>query len=377
MYTDDDIRSHHDLIQGEFEVRRILQTTFPPPTSTEETGFDTSGLDCLVTIIRHLYGYILVGPYARENNEQFAPAEACNPILRYAWKLFNHENESGTASSDAKKRWADDKLQLALNICAINGLAELDQHALSFENLVNSDLMMKTFWCHPIFNMFRKERMIQLPDGNLVSRPFTNMEMATRSLLKLDRFRDPTMTLQDLFHQSLGEVATPDGLEQLHPNMPPFVRIVFSPPANFDNDYEHEAPGVAQLQALGFYELQGFDMAESLVEDNDESSKYHLVATVCMRADTEEHDYIRTYMVNGFPIRPSLEGLNFVNYIWRVGKPGNRYMLFYARCPDISLTWNLEVLPKQRPDSPRRLQRRRDEEEMLAEDDEKFRKSQQ
>ena len=107
----------------------LLRYQLPLSTSVAEIGFDTSGLDCLLIVIRLLNSFLI--PLSSDN---YRDAEVTNPILRLAWQNI-------TRTESAVQDWIKMK---ALVLEAFEPQGAQDSKP-TFEGLAFSQLMKDTF----------------------------------------------------------------------------------------------------------------------------------------------------------------------------------------------------------------------------------------
>ncbi|KAF5557956.1 hypothetical protein FPHYL_7551 [Fusarium phyllophilum] len=120
----EDLRNTLSFTQTKLELSYCLRAH--PSLNLDIPPFETSGVDCLVNVIRHTNTLF-------ENSEQ---REEGNPLLTYAWQPFfpREVDEELTNHRIATKRRV------------LEHLKDRISETLTFEECCNSDLMNKTLW---------------------------------------------------------------------------------------------------------------------------------------------------------------------------------------------------------------------------------------
>ncbi|KAF4462517.1 hypothetical protein FALBO_10660 [Fusarium albosuccineum] len=289
----DDIRTHYSITDDAAAVSWIL-TMRPPTTPCADICPVTTGMDCLLVVLGHIYSLAMTGKDGLAHQDWFKEAESRNAILRFAWRVFG---DFGLEHEDASK----DKAKF---------LDQISFSKDSFLSICSSDFMNTTFWSQTPFLLFQtKFSLSQEPDA----RPPQEMSPAT-SIIDLNLRVLPDATLQ----QAVDRVAGFRIENAVYTTSTPhIIRVQYT-------------PGVTRLnfQALRQFYLfpveisagQGGDKGRSL---HTRQVRYALVAVVRLRFHREEEDSVRTYDPCGFGIFPDCEPLDF--------------MLFFSRADDKQL----------------------------------------
>ncbi|KAF5641505.1 hypothetical protein F25303_6849 [Fusarium sp. NRRL 25303] len=127
-----DIRDELGLTRNLREICRNLQLQRPPGLIQLDSpsSYDTQGLDCIFALVRHIYSQL---SHFYFNKDKHKDAEEKNQILALAWLDINFA---------AKDEWE----QCKQNILKSFNPSGAHDPKISFEGLVNSQLMNDTFW---------------------------------------------------------------------------------------------------------------------------------------------------------------------------------------------------------------------------------------
>jgi hypothetical protein len=109
-----------------------------PPGATTQTR----GIDCMIVLVRCIYSH--TGPKYEERNAENIEREQMNPLLALAWLDVDYEHPDSIAE------WSRARQQIA----ALFRLSEIT-YSLSFETILESDLMAKTLWKESEFVIWR------------------------------------------------------------------------------------------------------------------------------------------------------------------------------------------------------------------------------
>ncbi|KAF4992940.1 hypothetical protein FDECE_13555 [Fusarium decemcellulare] len=323
-----DIRRHYDITTEMAAPSHILQLR-PPPASSPGP---TTGLDCLVVVLRRIYAYLAVGSKGVSHEIWFKEAESDNPILSYAWLMFGNPRDDG-----ARRRIAQAKSAL---IAALPRASPDAPQDVSFQELCTSDLMNKSLWCERLFHMFHPDILIAPTSETLVQQePCTGHELVVRSMLHLNLQQIPGLTLQALVDMSYGKLP---GDVLRAPKRPAIIRILYTPG-------EHVRLPFNQLWRFVLYQGKFLDVTDQLAyKPHVVKACYTLCAIVRLRRVDSERDIVRTYSSNGAPIVPEYETPCMGPSDWSVEDSTlHSFMLFYM------LNYNEETsLEHSRLDNP-------------------------
>ncbi|KAF4995690.1 hypothetical protein FDECE_12719 [Fusarium decemcellulare] len=277
----DDIRTHYSITEDAAAVSWILAMR-PPTTPCADICPITTGMDCLLVVIQHIYSLYMTGKDGLAHQDWFKEAESRNPILHFAWRVFG---DLGLKDEEASK----DKAQF------------LDQVSFSKERFLaicSSDLMNTTFWSQTPFRLFQtKLSLSQEPDAT----PPQEMSPDT-SIIHLDLRALPDSTLQ----QAVDRVAGFRINNAVYTTSTPhIIRVQYT-------------TGVTRLDFQALRQFYLFQIVRSEGQDGDKGRSLHtrqvryaLVAVVRLRSRREEEDSVRTYDPCGFGIFPDCEPLAY------------------------------------------------------------------
>ncbi|EEU35475.1 uncharacterized protein NECHADRAFT_86218 [Fusarium vanettenii 77-13-4] len=191
MDPKNDICKLHDVAKAPAAVTWLLQNRPPPSSSEEDVGYDTSGLDCLLIVIRMLYS-VKLSIYTSTDNRLEA-AEARNPALRLAWQHYTY------ASGASRIQWAMAKKKVLDAFISYEpdmfDASEPHSFDTSSERLAGSKLMEETFWCRPEYRLYQQPL---LKDGSgwvmkyLSDTPPLNLEPMEIDIATIRDFPEPT-----------------------------------------------------------------------------------------------------------------------------------------------------------------------------------------
>lgn len=315
------IKEVYDVAKDDAVVRQLLARSSPPFTSKKYAGFETSGFDCLVCIIRLIYSCLVTGANGANMFKLFADAEACNPILGYAWMRFDHLDLDG-ASEEDRAMWAHEKRAAAA--AAVQGV--FDGKNTTFANLYGSDLMKKTFWNLDVFRLPHDIARFTATQG-WHSAPWNPVDAVSWSEVQLNRLVDPQMTLQMAIDGHLRSQEQLETGDIYRFQTPCFIRVYYC--------------SGAQGDALPFKALQTFTVpVETLILQGNGLEKqevdrcpYRLMGVVRMRKYGEKYDCIRSYDGQGNQIHPFIRITSYMSDTWSITEADREFILFYGLCP--------------------------------------------
>lgn len=307
-----DIRDEIDIVKHPEVAADILKLRPPPPTKIRRT----SGLDCLVTVLRRIYALTMLGPAGIAQHQDFKDAEESNPILKHSWLIF------GMLDGEGRERATHVKAAVWNHI---GDLMEKEDRDCSFKSLCMSNLMVDTFWSLFEFRLYGT--MFRVADQKLLD--WEPRKNARESLLRLDLTESPDMTLQDLIDETHG-IGEHDGekVAFLY-NQPWVVRVLYVP---------GHAP---EDQRLPFSHVRYFEMPLCRYRGDTEERRYldlsatsvcySLIAVVRLREKESDTDFVRTYSTSGACILPTYEPTSFMKSSWSLeDSHAAEYMLFFG-----------------------------------------------
>ncbi|KAG4259213.1 hypothetical protein FPRO04_07516 [Fusarium proliferatum] len=299
-----DIRRVYDIHSCDVEsVSTLLQTRHPPSPRRSES----SGLQCMTAILRRIHSHAMLGPEGLAKADHFKQAEIENPIIRFSWQMFERDPLTRNIRS---ADWL--KMKGQLQECGL-------QTTASFEDLCFSGMMNHTYWSQNEMRLLEPKVCLetwQVIDEN-------TEEIASSSLVTLDRTHSPKMTLEQAVESSFGIVRR-EGKPTLHrPQKPLVIRVLYDPGSG---------------TRLPFRELRGFNLPiwrhtqdRENPFDTSERAQYVLIAVVRIRCDSKDIDLVRFYATTGAEITPEYGGFKFLATGWSIEDENqHRYMLFYS-----------------------------------------------
>ncbi|KAH7254268.1 uncharacterized protein BKA55DRAFT_737980 [Fusarium redolens] len=118
-----------------------LQAQLPSVTSASDVGHNTSGLDCLLVVIRHIYSHMPSEYLDKVNNISNREGQAKNPILKLGWLDIDETHP------EVHKEWVQAKKD------AIHAFKGDVSHSARFDELAASKVMTDTIWSTPEFRI--------------------------------------------------------------------------------------------------------------------------------------------------------------------------------------------------------------------------------
>ncbi|KAF7550744.1 hypothetical protein G7Z17_g5525 [Cylindrodendrum hubeiense] len=309
MDTSNDLRSVNESDPHGWMTRDQLCTEPPHAFKTADIGAETSGLDCLVQVIRHTNSFLLEHYRLDDEGE--------NPILPYAWQDFNIRRKANPRlldpdHTDGSLAW---ELSQALDTKKrlLEDLKSKVPGGLSFQILASSSLMNETLWSSTTWDLVQAK--INMETAQLVVES-TRLQRGESGLLRYHCDQHSNVDIQtfiyDVFQRSRSEV--------LISRRPEFMRVEY-----LSNPHEPH-----HIDAL-----RNFQVPLCSFEEDDvpyEEQWYSLVAVVRMREFDTGRDFVRTYSEGGYPVQMVQSPITFISDKWRINdKGGHSYMLFFVR----------------------------------------------
>ncbi|KAF5697408.1 X-pro dipeptidyl-peptidase [Fusarium mundagurra] len=287
-------------------------------------AYDTHGLDCLFTLIRHIYSQ-LMDAYFDKNNQK--DAEMKNPILALAWLDINFE---------VKDEWARCKQGILEGF----GPSHAQDPVISFEGLVNSQLMKDTFWNHEMHKLYRA--YLVKPDngrwGHADLGPNPDAVKVDMSEILVDRNKAPWWSFNQHMRSNFQLIKTDNTTELKMCAGPGIIRVHYKTNKN--------------MKPFPFSDLKNTHIPIAGVKGsepspNDKDCLYTLIAAVSLKDNG-----IRTYMFLGHQIL-AFPGHDASEKKWSLeDKVDGDYMLFYRRADDAVPDFGIPevvVLPLESP----------------------------
>lgn len=305
---------------------QFLMQVAPFSVKPERAGFNTSGLDCLVVLIRRIYCCRI-----REqtwNKADFVALEAQNPILQYAWKHFQHQNPD----ENAKKACAREKRQL------LKSLREGgDVFDSSFDTLATSTVMNKALWGTIEFVPFREtSRWGPGQDDFLIENLTERERIAKESLLIWDCTSTDSESLQDFINRQFWYEHGPRELQAgcwrtetraRYSLLPTFVCIRYTPGSDSPR---------SRRELMEFVMPCDLPHPPTRADDDhffrmrSDTRHYSLAAAVRLRGDAKECDRVMAFRGDGRKdaFRRMMENISLEDF--DVETASHSYMLLYA-----------------------------------------------
>ena len=296
---------------------RHLELIGPPYTSSKSLGFDPSGIDCLVIVIRRLYAlsYMIVN-----QDDETRRDEEVNPVLAYAWRTFARDDASKT--DDAKQAAVEDKRGIVRHLCGRGG-------ETSFRALATSAAMNATMWSGVRARYFLPDCSPER-DGTLLQDAALGREVLGDKFLVRFDCTDPAVAqagLEATVNCPFGHRSEPGGRVVVTLcGQPRFLRVLYTP---------------SKVSTLGFLDLREFDMEWNDVLQYPSGRLKHvptmkpfiLAAVVRMRSSAGEPDLVRTYSLDGAHNVVEYGPARVTNNSWSLQETDASYMLFYSWNP--------------------------------------------
>lgn len=270
----------------QFVAPRILNKY--PPLTFPEIVAETSGLDCLVQLIRHSHSLCTRHDRIEE--------ESINPILAYAW----HDLHPLSGPKELRQVRINAKERL---------IAQLQVHVpttMTFEGLCQSKLMNDTLWSSDLWELGREFRMCRV---NTEASPTDRATRGARGIIEWDCRKDSSLTLQQAVDERFSSRPSSRRHSVYISTGQPFVRVEY---------FSHHQ------DTWSYHEMQTFDLPIFTAEKTDDGSiqtrtrfkKYHLVTVIRMRGPSEPLDYVRTYDGDGPTTYSFTPSRSFDNSEW-------------------------------------------------------------
>ncbi|KAG9498452.1 hypothetical protein J7337_009257 [Fusarium musae] len=298
-----DLRRFYDIHSHNVESASIILQTRHPMAPK---GSESTGLLCMTAILRRIHSHAMLGPEGLAKADHFKQAEIENPIIRFSWQMFERD------ASTKKLRTADwAKMKSQLQECGLETTA-------SFEDLCNSRMMNHTYWSQNEMRLM--EPKVCLETWQIINE--STEEIASSSLVTLNRAQSPEMTLEQAVETSFGMFRR-EGKPTLHrPQQPIVIRVLYDSGSG---------------PRLPFRELRGFGLPiwretqdRQNPFDTTERAHYVLLAVVRMRANPNDKDVVRFYATSGAEIIPE-KAPKCLATGWSIeDEDHHRYMLFYS-----------------------------------------------
>ncbi|KAL3951808.1 hypothetical protein ACCO45_013525 [Purpureocillium lilacinum] len=316
---------------GDDGARSALQ--FSPPLDTDNSQdpnlwMHTSGIDCLVQLIRHIVSHAVdvpkcIGMLLRE--------EPGNPILFHAFQTLHHHepwpNSAQIAAATARK------------VALLEQVADKNQgpSAHTFDDLCNTTLMNETFWSRHEMQLLAKILVKDPATRRWHSKDLSRSEHGSLGIIPWFAKEHPT--LQSAVDRAFGAQNDAEGNteEVLLARCSDVARVAYWPferhPVAFSELYQFDMPLTPYAHAERFMNETGHVPTHWRVH-------YRLFAVVRhalhRRGVPLGPDYIRTYNNAGSHVEMAHAPTIFVDKTWSIERyePGIRYTLVYlSRAP--------------------------------------------
>ncbi|RBR25201.1 uncharacterized protein FIESC28_02109 [Fusarium coffeatum] len=293
-----------------FELERDAQAAatrlanFPPKGLKMKKS---SGIDCLVVIIRHIYCNGMMSPNLDQELEWFKDSEAKNPILGHAWHVFG--NEKAEIERSTKDR---DNVNVDLGRMGF-------RDPPSFMEICDSNLMNETFWSQDIFRLSHPP--VDPTTGDDI--PLSANEIAELSKLVFIP-EAPGSCIQDVVNQAFGHKKWKGREMFVVPHKPWAVRVLYRVDKNLC-----DVVSIKQLKTLTLPVWNQREDVEYVCFEETSRVDYFLMGIVLLREQRGHPDLVRTYSPFGQNVPGAYETPSYVKDGWSVAESGT-YMLFYG-----------------------------------------------
>ncbi|KAI1261356.1 hypothetical protein F5Y18DRAFT_431191 [Xylariaceae sp. FL1019] len=298
----------HQSDEQTAEDRRNLMFGYWPVHPDDEASL--LGLNVMIIVLRQIYSVLPDDLVPTVGNETAR-------ILQVA-RSKSHE---GNWSSIINK-----KLGAMYDICP--DWKEQARHQ-SFISLIESDLMIESFWARPCFHLYHNCVYYKPPDGDWSphQKPASNLAIGKASLIRYTGELSLGHHISRIFSVRTME---PPGWHYLRfCKWPQLIRV-------------HYTPASAPESAPGFHDLCHLTinaryLEKSSIDDtkvdfrSTANVRYKLIAVVRLRSNDEAIDLVRLYNRHHTTMQPPDDAKRFFSNDWKLGEPGSSYMMFYLR----------------------------------------------
>ncbi|KAI0109725.1 hypothetical protein F4814DRAFT_377040 [Daldinia grandis] len=323
-----DLRDMHpgDAAAQDIFLQRQEISRFIPSPDSSNIG-NLSGIDAFVCILRHLYSQMAIhwrgDPKMTEPDllQEIRKAEADNPLLRFAWSDIGQSRENVLAQSRVRE---------AIVARLTNEDSQLID--LSFLGLAESDLMRRTLFCRPPFQLYDPNPLSQpiptdQPGEWDIEKEADAAERAKRSLITWNGQGNLGEFISDRF--DISKSARNSRRYLYTSNKPLVIRVLYNAPAE-------NAPGFSNLRLITVQgscltHIEGTESTVKIEKPENNFTRYTLIAVANLRSAGGDRDLVRRYSLDGRECWSPL-GFEYGHGSWKLEKPG-QYMLFYVPAP--------------------------------------------
>ncbi|KAI2780510.1 hypothetical protein F4815DRAFT_499237 [Daldinia loculata] len=215
-------------------------------------------------------------------------------------------------------------------------LAKPHVTGVSFYNLMESQEMLDTFWSLPAFQLWHPDVMARKEGSEVWEKAeIEDPAVLTREgLIKYYGDRD----LGDRIGESFGTFIDKDTrlIQHWHSNEPVVIRVFFSN-LNINGARPKTWEDLREINVKSHHFAKSESGKEGYVKlkydgTGGASKTYILLAAVRLGAWKDENDLVRLYQADGENI-PLPNDVGYRGPEWRLGDPGEKYLLYYRLSP--------------------------------------------
>ena len=303
------LRSQYDLEKDRDLIITHLATTGPPATNPNAVGYETSGLQCLIIVLRRIlvnYAYLGLDGLDQIRDE----SGAVHPLLELVWRNFLVDEKPSVNCSPPTS--IEVLMKRTMDLSGKNGSSFLD--------LVECQAMNEQVWSKPDFVLYRP--VLQEARGWVEE----TTERYNRHCTFPIAYTAKGSSLQEAIDGKFGIRLKKNGTREIwNSNEPSFVRILCT-----------------VVLPISISDVQSFTMPVGRIEQHPEGHstynkdsfrlRYNLIAVVRLRLEQNEPDLVHTYLTNGKFLQLHTHAPERFNTKWLMEEQGyHDFYLVYAR----------------------------------------------
>ncbi|RFN50490.1 hypothetical protein FIE12Z_5253 [Fusarium flagelliforme] len=302
-----DVRRVYDFERnGEAAANRLAN--YPP--LWEGIQWST-GIDCLIVVIRHIYCNGMMSPDLTKDLKWFAESEALNPILGHAWHMFGKEDAEVAKATEDREKVHEVLLSLSILPSA------------SFKDICDSSLMNETFWSQEMFRLSHPP--VDATTGDAIQ--LSADEIAELSKLEF-KPGAPGDCIQNVVDKAFGQGEWKGRQIFTVPHQPCVFRVLYRADNNLC-----DSVSIKQLKTLKLPVWAQVEGEECACFQEIDRVDYFLMAIVRLGAEGDRPDFVRTYSPYGQNFACAYRPRLFMANDWSISDAPQDYMLFYGYRP--------------------------------------------
>ncbi|EFY91049.1 hypothetical protein MAC_02935 [Metarhizium acridum CQMa 102] len=322
-----DVRRVHGNLPQEQKTDLLVRFW---PTGDHDRGPATSGINCLIVLLKRIYGAVL-DPLWNEDDESVKQMEADNPFMAHAWLVLGPKTKDVGAALDklTVQIWGKELGDIAVEDLQFKNLASHARMQTTLWSMKQFTPMLGHLWSQQNTHQWRRLQAESTPPE--VKNYFEKWNSTPNpDSIRLDAF--PGMSLDVKVNKLFGEFSVGDSTLLVRPDAPVFLYVTFTVKGVGEENLNFDAFRRFTLEVGKFVDVNG-----TMRWQRTGRMPYTLIALVKHRNSADDCDTIRVYDEMGNMNIPNAKMPAYATPSWRMADMQNGDTFFalyvYSRMP--------------------------------------------